>query len=532
MTIDAIFINTYSSLISGLFMIAMGVFVFSKNPWKRLNTIFFFFCSAVAVWLICTFIMYKSDSDIWRIFWDKMVYIGVVFIPMLMYHFGLVFTETEEKNKVNLYLGYFFSLVFLLLSRTSYFVNDLYRYEWGVHTQAGFAHHLFLAFFFFYVLLFLLEIYNFLKITQKKYGKIRRNQVKYLLISFITMNMAAYAFLAAYGINVNPLGAYLLEIISVSILALAITKYHLFEIRVILTEILAVIMGTILFVSPFLMPDDLLRNLAIANFLLFCFFGYYLIRATYQEEKRREDAEKLAKDAVQLSEAKDQFMLSVQHHLRTPLTAIQGYSSLLLEGSFGEINEEAKQKISRILESSRELIKLANNFLSIAKMETRKDSLLMGKVQMKAVMEEIIKELEPEKEKKKIYIKFSAKGVIPEITTDRDKIKEAIYNVVNNAIKYTQKGGITVEISLKGEENILISVKDTGIGIEKEQMKNMFRENFERGRNVKQINAEGVGIGLYLSARIIKNLKGKIWAKSEGNNKGSVFYIELPINQS
>ncbi|PIU43979.1 MAG: hypothetical protein COS96_01510 [Candidatus Nealsonbacteria bacterium CG07_land_8_20_14_0_80_39_13] len=235
---------------------------------------------------------------------------------------------------------------------------------------------------------------------------------------------------------------------------------------------------------------------------------------------------------MQLSEAKDQFMLSVQHHLRTPLTAIQGYSSLLLEGSFGEINEEAKQKISRILESSRELIKLANNFLSIAKMETRKDSLLMGKVQMKAVMEEIIKELEPEKEKKKIYIKFSAKGVIPEITTDRDKIKEAIYNVVNNAIKYTQKGGITVEISLKGEENILISVKDTGIGIEKEQMKNMFRENFERGRNVKQINAEGVGIGLYLSARIIKNLKGEIWAKSEGNNKGSVFYIELPINQS
>ncbi len=527
---DLILINTYTSLFSGLFMLGLGIFVFIKTPPKKISVVFFFFCLAVATWLICTFIMYGSNSDDWRIFWDRMVYVGVVFIPVLMYHFGLIFTETERENKIKLYFGYFLSFIFLALSQTNYFVNDLYRYEWGVHTQAKIFHHFFLVFFLSYVLLFILEIYNFLKNPKKKYGKIRRKQVKYLFFSFITMNVAAYGFLTAYKIDVNPLGAYLLEIISVSILALAIIKYHLFEVKVILTEILVGVMGIILFTSPFFMPNAFLKVFAVVIFLLFCLFGYYLIKVTHQESRRREEAEKLAEEIKQLSEAKNQFMLSVQHHLRSPLTVIQGYSSLLLEGSFGKINDEAKQKIVRILESSRGLIELVNNFLNIARMDAGKDLLLINRVQVKTVMEEIVKELESMKEKKGIYVKILTEGNIPEITTDRNKVKEAIYNVVNNAIKYTEKGGVTIQISAKDDESVLISVKDTGIGIEKEQMRKMFKKSFERGNNVKQINAEGVGIGLYLSARIIKNLKGEIWAKSKGNNKGSIFYIKLPIN--
>ena len=165
---DLLLINTYSSLVSGLFMIGLGVFVFLKNPKQKSNLIFLIFCIAVAWWLLSTFMMYKAKTESEAIFWDRIVYVGVVFIPILMYHFGLIFTDTEKKNKKKLYFGYFGAFILLVLSRTDYFVNDLYKFNWGVHTQAKLFHHFFLVFFIVYVFLFLLEIYRFLKKEKKK----------------------------------------------------------------------------------------------------------------------------------------------------------------------------------------------------------------------------------------------------------------------------------------------------------------------------------------------------------------------------
>jgi len=260
---DLLLINTYSSLVSGLFMIGLGVFVFLKNPKQKSNLIFLIFCIAVGWWLLSTFMILKTKTDFEAIFWDRIVYVGVVFIPILMYHFGLIFTDTEKKNKKKLYFGYFGAFTFLVLSRTDYFVNDLYKFNWGVHTQAELFHHFFLAFFILYVFLFLLEIYRFLKKRKKEIvDETKIKQVNYLFASFIIMNIGAYAFLPAYGININPVGAYWAEIVAVSILAFAILKYHLFEIKVILTELLVGVMGVTLLILPFLMPTTNLRILA------------------------------------------------------------------------------------------------------------------------------------------------------------------------------------------------------------------------------------------------------------------------------
>ncbi|MCM8819980.1 MAG: hypothetical protein NC925_04200 [Candidatus Omnitrophica bacterium] len=330
-------INIYSSFISGLFMIGLGFFVFLKNPKQKSNIIFLIFCIAVAWWLLSTFMMYKAKRDLEAIFWDRIVYIGVVFIPILMYHFGLIFTDTEKKNKKKLYFGYFGAFIFFVLSRTNYFVDNLYKFNWGMHTQAKLFHHFFLIFFVLYVLLFLLEIYRFLKkIKKETIDETKIKQVNYLFTSFIIMNIGAYAFLPAYGININPIGAYYMEIIAVLILALAILKYHLFEIRVILTEILVGLMGAILLILPFLMPTMNLKILTLSIFLLFLIFAYYLLKAVYEEERRRKEAERLAqrerslKEEAQklvvqweeLVEAKDQFMLIFQHYLKVPLTLI------------------------------------------------------------------------------------------------------------------------------------------------------------------------------------------------------------------
>ena len=349
---NLILINTYSSLLSSLFMLGIGIFVFLRKPKEKLSFIFLLFCLSVAIWLFCTFMMYRSKSDIEVIFWDRMVYLGVVFIPIFMYHFGLIFTNTEIKNQKKLYCGYFFSFLFLILSRTDYFVADLYKYNWGFHTRAKFFHHLFLLFFFVYILLFLYEIYKFLKNTEKK--KITEiKQVKYLFLSFIVMNIGAYAFLPAYGIDINPIGAYLIEAIAVLILSFAILKYHLFEIKVILTEMLVgamgIVLGIFVFIGPVLSPN-LLRFLSLFVFFFFLLFAYLLLKSVYKEEKLKEKVIALAKrerelriGEQRLRHARDQFILSSQHYFRTPVSSIIGYLQLVFQGFFGKVSEKWKK---------------------------------------------------------------------------------------------------------------------------------------------------------------------------------------------
>ena len=273
-------------------------------------------------------------------------------------------------------------------------------------------------------------------------------------------------------------------------------------------------------------------------FVLFLIFGYYLIRAMQREEFRRKDAERLTLEIKKLDEAKTQFMLATQHHLRTPLTAIQGYLSMITEGSYGEINPIAMEKIRRALESTQNLIKLINEFLDIAQFEVGKEVILRKNTQIKDVLQEIINELQHETEVKKLYLKLDKPFIdgqetddLPKMMIDGGKIKEAVYNVVNNSIKYTPAGGVTIKYGVE-KDKLKIEIKDTGIGMEKKDVESLFERTFERGESAKRVYTTGRGIGLYLSGQIIKSHGGRIWATSEGKDKGSTFHIELPVNIS
>jgi len=125
---NCMFIYSILPLISGIFVSFCGFFVLSKNTKSKLNQIFFFFTLAVGVWLFATFAMLSSRTDEKAIFWDRIVYIGVVFIPTTFYHFVLLFSKIKNQKKL-LYLGYFLSFIFLILSRTDYFVSNLYKYS-------------------------------------------------------------------------------------------------------------------------------------------------------------------------------------------------------------------------------------------------------------------------------------------------------------------------------------------------------------------------------------------------------------------
>ena len=250
--------------------------------------------------------------------------------------------------------------------------------------------------------------------------------------------------------------------------------------------------------------------------------AYNKIESAYEVEK------KAHQELKSLSEAKNQFILATQHHLRTPLTIMKGYASMLIEGDYGKLNKKAKEKLVFFSQSTQKLINLVNEFLDISQFQVGKKILKIEKVDIQKLVKDVIKEFKIEAEKKGIYLKFKKLNRIPMIKADYAKLREAIYNIVNNGIKYTEKGGITIFLEMKNKR-LKIMIQDTGIGIGKKEINSLFEKTFERSKGAQKLYTLGRGIGLYISSSIIKAHNGKIWAESSGENSGSTFYIELPI---
>ena len=264
---------------------------------------------------------------------------------------------------------------------------------------------------------------------------------------------------------------------------------------------------------------------------------YKNLQDSYEITKRSYEVEKKAKeDLEKLDKVKNQFLTTTQHDLRTPLTAISGYTDLLINGNFGKQSKKTIEVIKKIQEVSQNMKRKAESFLDVAQFKLGKGFLsIKPNVDIGHVLDEILNELKFKLDQKGIYLKLDGLDKKFILNADREKLKSAIFNIVDNSIKYTKKGGVTINIKYQksniknGEdEKVIIVVQDTGIGISKEKLATLFETQFERGEQAQK-TAEGKGVGLYLASQIIKAHHGKAWAESEGEGKGSTFYIELPI---
>ena len=254
------------------------------------------------------------------------------------------------------------------------------------------------------------------------------------------------------------------------------------------------------------------------------------IREAYKKVEKAYKVEKKSHEELKkLDKAKSQFILATQHHLRTPLTGMLGYLDLIFGGSYGKVPAKLKNTLKRFESATKILIRLVNEFLDISQFQLGREVIAVKPdVQIESILKEIVDEINLEAEAKNLYIKVEQDKKMPSINADPEKLKVALFNIIDNGIKYTNKGGITIKIKTI-DSNIRFAIKDTGTGIAQKDLKFLFDKLFERGEKADKFYATGRGIGLFISTLIIEAHKGRIWAESEGKNKGSTFYIELPI---
>lgn len=227
---------------------------------------------------------------------------------------------------------------------------------------------------------------------------------------------------------------------------------------------------------------------------------------------------------------KTEFVSLAAHQLRTPLSAIKWTLKMLLDGDLGEVTEEQKSFVTKTYKSNERMISLINDLLDITRIEEGRYVYKPVLAELEPVIRLVINSSKDEAERKKIKLEFKkSEKKLPRVVMDVEKIKLVAQNFIDNAIKYTPAGG-GVRVSLKClKKEIEFSVKDTGVGIPKDQQERVFIKFF-RGANVVRMDTEGTGLGLFISKNIIEAHGGRAWFESE-ENKGSVFYFTLPIKE-
>lgn len=234
-----------------------------------------------------------------------------------------------------------------------------------------------------------------------------------------------------------------------------------------------------------------------------------------------------------LDELKDDFVSIASHELRTPMTAIRSYAWMALHRSDMQLNEKMEKYLIRVLMSSERLINLVNDMLNISRIEAGKIEISPEPVDLTALCKDIFDEVYYSKGvEKKIAFNLAQKEV-PKVFADPDKLRQVLLNLVGNSLKFTPTGGsISIDFFSDGK-TVEISVKDTGVGIAKDDLGKLFQK-FSRldSTYVAAATSGGTGLGLYISKKIIELMHGKIWASSEGLGKGTVFTFNLPAATS
>jgi len=232
------------------------------------------------------------------------------------------------------------------------------------------------------------------------------------------------------------------------------------------------------------------------------------------------------KSLKQLDVAKNEFISIASHQLRTPLTSIKGFVSLIMEGDYGKIGKGVREALRKIFISNERLIKLVNDLLSISRIESGKFTFNFKENDVVSMVEGIVDNFGLEAKNKKLKISYRnfAKKIEPFIF-DRGKMQEVVSNLIDNAIKYTQKGEIKIKIE-ETAKKVRIIVSDSGKGMREDESNYIF-EKFRRGVDSSNLNTEGTGLGLYVCKKIVDAHKGRIIAESDGPGKGSRFIIEL-----
>lgn len=230
-----------------------------------------------------------------------------------------------------------------------------------------------------------------------------------------------------------------------------------------------------------------------------------------------------------LDEAKDEFISMASHQLRTPLTSVKGYVSMVLEGDAGQVNKQQRELLRQSFTSAQRMVYLISDLLNVSRLRTGKFLIEPSEVYLPDVVEEELRQVEETAKSRKVKISYAKPKKYPNLNLDDTKIRQVIMNFVDNAIYYTPAGGEIVVALKTTEKTAEFTVTDDGIGVPKAEQAHLFTK-FYRAGNARKARPDGTGLGLFMAKKVIIASGGALIFKSQ-EGKGSVFGFTFPLKQ-
>ncbi len=246
-----------------------------------------------------------------------------------------------------------------------------------------------------------------------------------------------------------------------------------------------------------------------------------------KEKEIEKTKERQLQHQIEMEKKERNFVSMASHQLLTPLTLMKGYTSMLISGKIGKIDQEVKKYLQESLMSSDRMSSLVKSLLTTSRIESKNIKIVKINFDLDELIQSVVNELKPKLESKKLIIELPAPKKLM-VFANKEQSREILMNVLDNAIKYTEKGTITITES-QTDSLGTISVKDTGIGINQKDMPHIF-EKFYASENWLQKQNESHGLGLYIAKLFLKLMGGSIMVESKVG-EGSTFFISLPLTQ-
>jgi len=428
-----------------------------------------------------------------------------------------------------------------------------------------------------YVLLLFVTLIAYMGYQYKHADKDSRK--KFLLISLglafvmVVATIVGYV-LPAYGISQYNLLDSASSIFFVLAGVYSIARNKFLDVKTFATEIISYIILVLMFVLVFVGRAEISLIIRIILFGGLIYGVVTLIRSVHREIQQKEQLQDLTAKLEQanahlkeLDKMKTEFVSLASHELLTPVSAIEGYLSMLLDEKLAKVEDPtAKRYLDNIYKSAKRLARLIADMLNISRIEEGRLLVEKKEAEVAELIRQVIDEIRFKAEERKQKVVFEATDKYPTFV-DPDKIKEVAVNIIGNSIKYSRNPG-TIVVTLEkvptaqvkdtwckikeeikhrplddqeaiksaidprmrqlvGENQYLIQVKDQGVGIPKEELPRLFKK-FHRIGNYSTQESQGTGLGLYISRALVELNHGRIWADSEGEGKGSTFSFSLP----
>ncbi len=528
----------YAQIPAILVSLIIGFYILFNGRHALLNKLFFTITLLFSLWTISTLVEWTNiHSKLIMFIWS---FSGVILglISILCIYFIYVFLQKKDislriKSVFLALLAPVFILMPTALNISGFNITscDAFEFEWLPYKIYYTALSVLAII---WILILLIRHYRTATPNIKKQILLMGSGIELFIFSFFGMESVASYFtqigiLPDSSLELYGLFGIIIFIVYISIL---MVQFKTFNVKLIATQALVWGVG-ILVGSEIFFTNTVTNSILVGiTFVAVIISGYFLVRSVKKEVKQKEELQKLSEQLFEandklkgLDKMKTEFLSLASHQFRSPLTAINGYTSMLLEGDFGPINDKQKETVDRIFESGRHLAKVIEDFLNVSKIEQGGMQYTMAVFDMEKAAKDLATDLSVTAEKKGLKLSFETDGQGPyNVNGDMEKLRQVMLNLIDNSIKYTKEGSIKVKLEKK-DGKIIWSVSDTGMGIPPEIMPTLFQK-FSRGEGAK-MNTSGSGLGLYLAKTIVEAHKGRVWAESAGSGKGSSFLMEL-----